>query len=57
MRLDRIAKCPCCGRAYKQYSMMVGDQSACPSCVGEAEQAVSRPGTAENERRRFERWR
>lgn len=32
--------CPICGRAYFVYPMMAKDQSACPSCVREAEEAA-----------------
>lgn len=40
-------KCPICGRPYKWYSHTVLDQSACPSCVAEAERGAR---TAENTR-------
>lgn len=29
----QIVRCPYCGRLYRFYSMMVGDQNGCPSCV------------------------
>ena len=35
--LDKTVKCPICSKPYKFYAYMAGDQSACPSCVGEAE--------------------
>ncbi|CAB5212887.1 hypothetical protein UFOVP191_49 [uncultured Caudovirales phage] len=50
--LDGTCKCHICGRPYKVYSMMVGDQSACPSCVRQAEQGVYAPDTPEQVRRR-----
>ena len=34
---DTTAKCPICGKPYKIYSGSAADQSACPSCVREAE--------------------
>jgi len=34
MREDgQIKRCLCCGRLYRFYGMMVGDQSGCPNCV------------------------
>jgi len=37
---ERTVACPICTRAYKVYSMYAGDQSACPKCRAEAEEAV-----------------
>ena len=50
--LDQTCKCHICGRPYKVYPMMVGDQSACPACVAEAERGVSAPDTAAQRNRR-----
>jgi NMD protein affecting ribosome stability and mRNA decay len=50
-------KCPICGRPYKWYAHYAGDQSACPACRREAEEAVTRPDTVEQRRRRYEHWR
>ena len=32
-------KCNICGRAYKFYAYLVGDQSACPKCREEAKKS------------------
>lgn len=53
---EQTVKCPICGRAYKVYSMLVGDQSACPACVREAEKATTRPDTAKQVMRRHRRF-
>ena len=45
-------KCPICGRPYKWYAYYAGDQSACSSCRAEAEEAVRRPDTPEQIRKR-----
>lgn len=29
----QVIRCPYCGRLYRFYSMMVGDQNGCPGCV------------------------
>lgn len=55
--LDRTIKCGICGRPYKFYAFSAADQSACRSCVREAEQAVVRPDTPDQIRRRMELWR
>lgn len=57
MSLGGTIKCPICGRAYKWYAHYAGDQSACPACVREAEDAVSRPDTREQLARRRRKWR
>lgn len=54
--MEGVRKCPVCGRAYKWFAMTVGDQSACRACVREAEDAVTRPDTTEQVRRRRSRW-
>lgn len=41
--IDQTLKCRICGSPYKFYSMKVGDQSACPRCVAEAERRYSSP--------------
>lgn len=33
----QTVKCNICGHAYKFYAYMAGDQSACPSCIAQAE--------------------
>lgn len=33
----QTVKCNICGRPYKFYAFMAGDQSACPSCRSQAE--------------------
>jgi endogenous inhibitor of DNA gyrase (YacG/DUF329 family) len=38
----KTVKCPICGRPYKFYSMLAGDQSACPECRRKAEEAMRR---------------
>lgn len=38
--MNGTAKCPICGKPYKWYSHTVADQSACPSCVAEAEKPL-----------------
>lgn len=40
MNMETTVRCPHCGRLYKFLSMMVGDQSACPSCRREAERVM-----------------
>ena len=55
--MEGTCKCPICGRAYKWFSMTVADQSACPACVREAEDAVQRPDTFEQIQRRNRRFR
>lgn len=45
MQQEATVKCPICGKPYKVYAMMVGDQSACPACVAEAETATRRQQT------------
>jgi len=52
----KTIQCRVCGRAYKFYSMTVADQSACPACVREAEDAATRPSSPEQIRRRRDRW-
>lgn len=46
--------CRVCGKPYKIYSMMVGDQSACPDCRRAAERAVRRDSNEQEHRRRRE---
>lgn len=43
MSLGRTLKCRICEAPYKFYSMMVGDQSACPRCVAAAERQMREP--------------
>lgn len=38
MSQERTIQCPICGKPYKVYPFTTADQSACPSCVREAEQ-------------------
>lgn len=57
MNEGRVCKCPVCGRAYRTYMFMAGDQSACPACRREADEAESRPDTSEQINRRFKRFR
>lgn len=52
MSLGGTIKCPICGRPYKWFGHYAGDQSACPMCRYEAEQALKRPDTPEQRRRR-----
>lgn len=53
MPMGGTTACPICGKPYKWYSLTVADQSACPECVYEAEQSVSRTSNdRERERRR-----
>lgn len=33
-----VQKCPFCGKLYRTYSMMVGDQSCCPECRRQADE-------------------
>lgn len=54
MSLNGTAKCGICGKPYKFYSMMVGDQSACPACVQAGEDACRRPSNSGEERARRE---
>jgi len=54
--MEGTIKCKICGRAYKWFAVTVADQSACPACVREATDAVNRPDTPEQMRRRRERW-
>lgn len=49
--LDVTRKCPICGRPYKVYSMMAGDQSACADCRSEAERRERKP--TDDELRRY----
>lgn len=49
---EKTIKCPICGRPYKFYPFSAADQSACPACVREAEEAIFRPDTEEERRRR-----
>jgi endogenous inhibitor of DNA gyrase (YacG/DUF329 family) len=53
---EQTVKCPVCGRPYKFYAFMAGDQSACPACVKAAESAVKAPDTPEQIRRRREAY-
>lgn len=41
---ERTIKCPICGRPYKFYSFMAGDQSACPACRRQANEQETRRG-------------
>jgi len=36
MQSEQTVKCPICGEPYVVMAFYVGDQSACPSCVGKA---------------------
>lgn len=54
--LDQTCKCHICGRPYKVFSMMAGDQSACPKCVAYAEKRISSPDMPTEERRRRDYW-
>jgi endogenous inhibitor of DNA gyrase (YacG/DUF329 family) len=40
--MEQTIKCPICGKPYKIFSHYAGDQSACPSCVKEAEREIKR---------------
>lgn len=33
---EQTVKCHICGQPYKVYAYMAGDQSACPSCIAQA---------------------
>ncbi len=33
---ETTVKCKICGKPYKVYAFFVGDQSACPDCIREA---------------------
>lgn len=35
---EKTVACPICRRPYKIYSHKVGDQTACPKCIREAEE-------------------
>jgi len=37
---DKIVACPLCDKAYKVFTMYAGDQSTCPQCRREAEEAA-----------------
>ena len=39
---EKTVKCKICGKPYKIYMFSSADQSACPSCVAEAERNSSR---------------
>lgn len=39
---EQTLKCPVCGKPYVFYSMMAGDQSACPSCRRKARPSLFR---------------
>lgn len=52
--MEQTVKCPICGKPYKFYAHSAADQSACPTCVREAERAVSRPSSPDESRRRRE---
>lgn len=56
--MEQTIKCPICGRPYKVHSMTVADQSACPSCMAEAERRALSPTEHEEDvyRRRRERF-
>ena len=54
--LHGTKKCPICGRPYKWFSHYAGDQSACRSCVAEAENQTSRPDTEREKMRRKIFW-
>jgi len=52
--MEQTVKCPICGKPYKVMAFYAGDQSACRSCVQEAEQSHQwqqgdpRPATLSN---------
>lgn len=52
MELNPIVKCPICGKPYRAYSMMVGDQSVCGTCRREADNAINAPDTDDTKNRR-----
>ncbi len=56
--LGGTIKCPICGAPYKWFSMTVADQTACPSCVAEANRRITRPRDDETDtyRRRRARY-
>jgi hypothetical protein len=54
--LEITIKCPICRRPYKVYSHYAGDQSACPACRREADEAVRRADTLEQIKRRSDYW-
>jgi predicted Zn-ribbon and HTH transcriptional regulator len=51
----KTVNCPVCGHTYKFYPYKVGDQSICPGCASEAENATKRPDTEDeiNRRKKF----
>lgn len=46
-------KCPICSKPYKVYQFTAADQSACPSCVREAEKETVKGHTYSGEFERF----
>lgn len=39
--LEKIIKCPVCGKPYEVYPMYAGDQSSCPECRKTAKMQVN----------------
>lgn len=39
---EQTIKCPICGKPYKFYPFLAKDQSACPSCISNAESMKDR---------------
>ena len=52
MNTEQTVKCKICGKPYKFYMFYAGDQSACPACRREAEDAINRPSSPEETDRR-----
>lgn len=49
---EQTVKCPIYGKPYKIYTYSAADQSACPACVIASEEAVYRPETITEKRKR-----
>ncbi len=47
-------KCPICGKLYTVFAMYVGDQSKCGKCRTAEAEALERPSTENEDRRRRE---